>query len=605
MQVDLYTVFTEIIWALVTIVSHILGSYTWASSNIKILVYINALIGNFEDLLFSLLGIIAFSILIFITLKSFSWLRKDEGTFIQPFIIGCFDDNENYNGSAISDMLIRELLRIRCVHDKAKVKRSEFTGISKTRADSRGRQKESKVDPAEAGLFAIPIIGPSSENIAYNVIPVNVNGGPITVSVGQILILLKKVSGYPVNTITGSIQKYGDTIKLIAWQGAPRIGTWTVNQNISTQEQNNEASDIPNMVRELAFKICRDIPGVEAKTWRGLDLFTQALEEYNQYNIYGNIQHLEQSLNLCHQVRDTERYYKNPAKLLSFIGEEYNKIEDYAKAELLFNEANSFSLDLVANNFNGLGIALANQGKYEDAIRAYDKATELDPHLVDAWNNKGLALSYLDKYVEAIEAYDKAIRCNRNFVTPWRNKGYLLGSIGKHKEAINAYKKAIKLDPNNAHIFWANIAWNLGSLGKYDEAIAACEKALYLKPKFHVALANKAWSLGKLGNYEEAIQAWDKAKEANPDYAKALNGKGDMLRDYGDYEKAIEAYDAAIYIDRSYAKAWNGKGKTLKKLGRTTEANEAFDRAKEFGYEEVETEAESKVKYWWQFWKRS
>ena len=37
-------------------------------------------------------------------------------------------------------------------------------------------------------------------------------------------------------------------------------------------------------------------------------------------------------------------------------------------------------------------LALYNLGKYEEAIKCYDKAIEIDPNYADAWNNKGLAL---------------------------------------------------------------------------------------------------------------------------------------------------------------------------------------------------------------------
>ena len=60
--------------------------------------------------------------------------------------------------------------------------------------------------------------------------------------------------------------------------------------------------------------------------------------------------------------------------------------------------------------WNNKGIALDSQGKYDEAIKAYDEAIRLDPNYADAWNNKGIALDDQGKYDEAIKAYDEAIR---------------------------------------------------------------------------------------------------------------------------------------------------------------------------------------------------
>ena len=95
-----------------------------------------------------------------------------------------------------------------------------------------------------------------------------------------------------------------------------------------------------------------------------------------------------------------------------------------------------------------------NQGKYNEAIKAYDEAIRLDPKHAAAWNNKGIALNNQGKYNEAIEAYDEAIRLDPNYAAAWNNKGIALNNQGKYDEAIKAYDEAIRLDPNYA------AAWN-------------------------------------------------------------------------------------------------------------------------------------------------
>jgi len=48
-------------------------------------------------------------------------------------------------------------------------------------------------------------------------------------------------------------------------------------------------------------------------------------------------------------------------------------------------------------NWNDKGVDLYDQGKYEEAIKAYNEAIKLDHNLVEAWYNKGIALDDLGK----------------------------------------------------------------------------------------------------------------------------------------------------------------------------------------------------------------
>ena len=77
------------------------------------------------------------------------------------------------------------------------------------------------------------------------------------------------------------------------------------------------------------------------------------------------------------------------------------------------------------------GLALDNLDKSDEAIKAYDKAIEINPQYSDAWNNKGIALDNLNKSDEAIKAYDKAIEINPHNSIAWYNKGNALYKLSK------------------------------------------------------------------------------------------------------------------------------------------------------------------------------
>jgi tetratricopeptide (TPR) repeat protein len=69
----------------------------------------------------------------------------------------------------------------------------------------------------------------------------------------------------------------------------------------------------------------------------------------------------------------------------------------------------------------------------------------LNPNFAEAWNNKGNALSIQGKYNEAIEAYDEAIRLDSNLAGTWNNKALALAGLGRNAEANAAFAEAKEL----------------------------------------------------------------------------------------------------------------------------------------------------------------
>jgi superkiller protein 3 len=65
----------------------------------------------------------------------------------------------------------------------------------------------------------------------------------------------------------------------------------------------------------------------------------------------------------------------------------------------------------------------------------------------NVWFHKGSELMSSEKYNEAIKAYDKAIEINPLNWNAWYAKGIALEKLGKSNEATKAYKKAVELNP--------------------------------------------------------------------------------------------------------------------------------------------------------------
>ena len=64
----------------------------------------------------------------------------------------------------------------------------------------------------------------------------------------------------------------------------------------------------------------------------------------------------------------------------------------------------------------------------------------------DAWISKGRALYKLNKYDEVIKAYDRAIEINPQYSDAWYAKGTDPDKLNKHEEARKSYEKAKEID---------------------------------------------------------------------------------------------------------------------------------------------------------------
>jgi len=92
------------------------------------------------------------------------------------------------------------------------------------------------------------------------------------------------------------------------------------------------------------------------------------------------------------------------------------------------------------------GHRLEIDGKFEEAIKNYDKALEINPYEEEILGSKGASLAELTKYDEAIEYYDKALAVNPASLYLF-NKALAFEKQEKYKEALECCNKYLEIDP--------------------------------------------------------------------------------------------------------------------------------------------------------------
>ena len=210
-------------------------------------------------------------------------------------------------------------------------------------------------------------------------------------------------------------------------------------------------------------------------------------------------------------------------------------------------------------------------GAYEDAIRAYNKAIELDRSF--GWPYSNLALTYLTlgKFAEAILLYQRSaslLATNVEKAAVWNSLGNIYRHLNDYENALGAYQKADELDLENAgrrsnmelsysepNSRNAQVWIELGNLffkaGSYNEAVGSYAKAVKIDAGSGWAHSNLAMALVFQGNYKEAVPLYLKSIDMftdDKDKAVAWNRLGNVYRKMNDYENAKQAYQNAVQL---------------------------------------------------------
>lgn len=273
--------------------------------------------------------------------------------------------------------------------------------------------------------------------------------------------------------------------------------------------------------------------------------------------------------------------------------------------------ASAVAQENTAEGWYKKGLELSKKESHEEAIKAYDKAIEIEPQNATLWFAKGqelLATTYgpiglrgQQRTVAeeaAIKAYDKAIQIDPNYTDAWICKGFILLRIATRNstvdmdmcnESLYSFDKALELNPKDTNALQGR-GTLLFSLNRVEEAIESYDRALESDPSNIGASQGKAQALTALGRKEESAQTYDKSLEtadrdietanSTENLSQAWLMKGMVLQEQGRYEDAAKALDNATTADPKNEMAWKAKGVLLSSmLKRHNEAIEAFDKA--------------------------
>ena len=251
------------------------------------------------------------------------------------------------------------------------------------------------------------------------------------------------------------------------------------------------------------------------------------------------------------------------------IGETDEAIAAYQKSIEFAGEQAALPLFNLGNLYQDLG-------EETNAAKCFQRATEVDPTMVDAWINLGRILDDRLNHETAIQCYDVALQIDADESMAWSNRGNSLRSLGQFEDAIESYRKALALD---AEDFAAQVGLGacLAETGEIQAGLKLIDDVIEVTGH-PLALFEKATVLGKADRSEDAVAAYDQVLQVGFRSPEIWNNRGECLAKLDRIDDALESFDQSIAGNNEFGPAYFGKARVLVNAGRIDEAKTVFDQ---------------------------
>ena len=135
------------------------------------------------------------------------------------------------------------------------------------------------------------------------------------------------------------------------------------------------------------------------------------------------------------------------------------------------------------------GRMTARVGDFDAANEMVDRAVALNPNSWMAWQMRGSTFNCTGKFEEAIRSFDRAIRLSPLdpfLFGTYTHMGFAFIGLRRFDDAIEAAKKALRQKPLYSATYRC-LAAALAQLGRGAEAKEAVARLLELEPNFHIS----------------------------------------------------------------------------------------------------------------------
>jgi tetratricopeptide (TPR) repeat protein len=197
---------------------------------------------------------------------------------------------------------------------------------------------------------------------------------------------------------------------------------------------------------------------------------------------------------------------------------------------------------------SSLGRLLHHQGRHDDALKAFDKAVQLDPAAQQSWRDLAALLIELRRRDEALLALGQLQELAPDDWDAAMKRASVLLQLARTEEAVSCLDQCDRLRPDHAPTLQVR-ALALHSLDRLEPALADLMKAHALDPANASYCNDIGVFLRLIGRGEESIAWFDAALSRKADFYAAYNNKAFALTHMHRFAEAFATYDALKAID--------------------------------------------------------
>ncbi len=181
------------------------------------------------------------------------------------------------------------------------------------------------------------------------------------------------------------------------------------------------------------------------------------------------------------EIEDVLRVAPNYADPYKLFGKISGKHKEFEKAYEYYRIASVLDPDDMETKAN-MAQALYDLGKYEEAIKQYNKIIHAQPGQARPYYNLAKAYAQNKQYDEALNVSKRAIRLDSQGSDPIKEVGDILFEQGEYEKAREIYNAGLKMG-KSLEMFYHKIGLTYKNQAEFDKAYETFQKGLELNPE--------------------------------------------------------------------------------------------------------------------------